>query len=43
MKRLAIKMHEAWLSTLMAGFMSSGVNKQGFLTSLIYSSVTLHG
>jgi len=28
MKRLAIKMHEAWLSTLMAGFMSSGVNKQ---------------
>ncbi len=28
MKTLAIKTHEAWLTTLMAGFMSSGENKQ---------------
>jgi len=28
MTNLAIKVHEAWLTTLMAGFMSNGVNKQ---------------
>jgi len=28
MNSLAIKVHEAWLTTLMAGFMSSGSNKQ---------------
>ncbi len=28
MKELSIKVHEAWLATLMAGFMSKGSNKQ---------------
>jgi len=28
MNSLSIKVHEAWLTTLMAGFMSKGVNKQ---------------